>query len=149
MKKISIVLTLILSAFIISSCAEKNPNDPNTDNSKKITLAERAGNYEGDMGTTKLTIKFDNQCQVTKIMVGALDFSTMGVLPTKVGDPTSTNTEYIFDVAMLGNDGKPSGKVTKVKVNFDSATQATGGKAFIDLTGSGFSGDAIIIKKVS
>lgn len=148
MKKISIVLTLILSAFIISSCAEKNPNDPNTDNSKKITLAERAGNYEGDMGTTKLTIEFDNQGQVTKIMVGALDFSTMGVLPTKVGDPTSTNTEYIFDVQMKDGD-KPSGKVTKVKVNFDSATQATGGKAYIDLTGNGFSGDAIIIKKVS
>lgn len=148
MKKISIVLTLILSAFIISSCAEKNPNDPNTDNSKKITLAERAGNYEGDMSGTKLTIVFDNKGQVTEIMVGTLDFSTMGVLPTKVGDPTSTNTEYIFDVQMKDGD-KPSGKVTKVKVNFDSATQATGGKAYIDLTGNGFSGDAIIIKKVS
>ena len=148
MKKISIVLTLILSAFIISSCAEKNPNDPNTDNSKKITLAERAGNYEGDMSGTKLTIVFDNKGQVTEIMVSTLDFSTMGVLPTKVGDPTSTNTEYIFDVQMKDGD-KPSGKVTKVKVNFDSATQATGGKAYIDLTGNGFSGDAIIIKKVS
>ena len=147
MKKISILLSVMLLAFAVS-CSSPNKPEETTDTSNYITLAEREGNYEGDMGTTKLTIVFDNKGQVTEIMVGTLDFSTMGVLPTKVGDPTSTNTEYIFDVQMKDGD-KPSGKVTKVKVNFDSATQATGGKAYIDLTGNGFSGDAIIIKKVS
>ena len=76
MKKTAIVLSLILSAFIISSCAENNPNnpnnpnDPNTDNSTKINLAQRVGNYEGDMLGTKLIMVFDNQGQVTKIDFG-------------------------------------------------------------------------------
>ena len=146
MKKTAIVLSLILSAFIISSCAENNPNnpnDPNTDNSTKITLAQRVGNYEGDMQGTKLTIAFDDQGQVTKIMVGDLDFNTIGILPAKVGDPTSTDTEYTFDVQMIG------GSTTKVKVVFDSPSQATGGNAYIGIGTEPDMNNPIKITKVS
>ena len=147
MKKISILLSVMLLAFAVS-CSSPNKPEETTDTSNYITLAEREGNYEGDMGTTKLTIVFDNKGQVTEIMVGTLDFSTMGVLPTKVGDPTSTNTEYIFDVQMKDGD-KPSGKVTKVKVIFDSDTEATGGKAYFGVNAEPNMDNPIIIKKVS
>ena len=138
MKKTAILLSLILSAFIISSCAEKNPNNPT-----KITLAQRVGNYEGYMGETKLTIAFDDQGQVTKIMVGLLDFNAMGKLPAKVGDPASANTEYTFDVQMI------NGSTTKVKVVFDSPSQATGGNAYIGIGTEPDMNNPIKITKVS
>lgn len=138
MKKTAILLSLILSAFIISSCAENNPNDPT-----KITLAQRVGNYEGYMDGAKLTIAFDEQGQVTKIMVGLLDFSTMGKLPVKVGDPTSANTEYTFDVQMN------SGATTTVKVVFDSPSEATGGNAYIGIGTEPNMNKPIKITKVS
>ena len=138
MKKIVILLSFVLSAFIISSCAEKNPNNPT-----KITLAQRFGDYEGNMGETKLTIAFDNQGQVTKIMVGPLNFNTMGILPAKVGDPTSTDTEYTFDVQMIG------GSTTKVKVVFDIPSQATGGNAYIGIGTEPDMNNPIKITKVS
>ena len=137
MKKIAIILSLILSAFIISSCADKNPNNPT-----KITLSQRAGNYEGDMSGTKLIMVFDNQGQVTKIDFGGLDFSTIGEMPVKVGDPNSTAKNYDFDVQMKNNAGK-----VNVKVNFDSDTEATGGKAYVTIV-EGQPAQEVIITKV-
>lgn len=145
MKKTAIVLSLILSAFIISSCAENNPNnpnDPNTDNSTKITLAQRVGNYEGDMLGTKLIMVFDDQGQVTKIDFGGLDFSTIGEMPVKVGDPNSTAKNYDFNVTMKNNGG-----TVNVKVNFDSDTEATGGKAYVTIM-EGQPAQEVIITKV-
>lgn len=145
MKKISIVLTLILSAFIISSCAEKNPNDPNTDNSKKITLAERVGNYTGEsMG---LSIVFNNNGQVTSVTLNNTLLNAE--YPIKVGEPSSTVKEHSFDVKMLDKDGKPTAIVTKVKVIFDSDTEATGGKAYFGVNAEPNMDNPIIIKKVS
>ncbi|MBW5410127.1 hypothetical protein E6A50_07075 [Brachyspira hampsonii] len=145
MKKIAIVLSFVLSVFIISSCANNNPNNPTdqTDNSTKITLAQRAGNYEGDMSGTKLIMVFDNQGQVTKIDFGGLDFSTIGEMPVKVGDPNSTAKNYDFDVQMKNNGG-----TVNVKVNFDSDTEVTGGKAYVTII-QGQPAQEVIITKVS
>lgn len=124
MKKISIVLTLILSAFIISSCAEKNPNDPNTDNSKKITLAERVGNYTGDMNGQPLSIEFNDQGHVVSVQLGGSPLEAE--YPIVVGEPSSTNKEYTFSV-------KWRGIIVNVKVIFDSDTEATGGNAYVGI----------------
>lgn len=94
------------------------------------------------MGGTKLTMVFDDQGQVTEIMVGTLDFNTIGVLPVKVGEPNSTAKNYDFSVQMKGNAG-----IVNVKVIFDSDTQATGGNAYIGMGGEPDMNSPIPIKK--
>lgn len=139
MKKTAIVLSLILSAFIISSCAENNPNDPNTDNSTKITLAQREGTYEGkSMG---LSIVFNNNGEVTSVSVGG--FPLPAQFPIVVGSPTDTSKEYSFPVTMT------AGGTVNVKVVFDSDTQISGGNAYVGIDSEPDMSNPIPITKVS
>lgn len=120
MKKISIVLSLMLLAFAVS-CS--SPNKPE-DNAKKITLAERKGNYTGDMNGQPLSIEFNDQGQVVSVQLAGSPLDAE--YPIVVGEPSSTNKEYTFSV-------KWSSLTVKVKVIFDSDTEATGGNAYVGI----------------
>ena len=139
MKKIVVVLSLILSAFIISSCANNNPNDPNTDNSKKITLAERAGKYTGtisNLSNMSLEMILDNKGSLTSLKVNG-DESLDQNNPIKVSDdPNSQETVFGPFNATIKLEGKPAS--AQVQITFKSGTDKTAGAlADIDIIPDG------------
>ncbi|MEI0540457.1 hypothetical protein [Brachyspira pulli] len=134
MKKISILLSVMLLAFAVS-CSSPNKPEETPDTSNYITLAERVGNYVGDMGGNPLEIVFDNNGQVTSVKLSGV--TLQADYPIVVGQPTDKSTKYTFTVDLVDDHNQPTGVKVGVEVNFDSPTEATGGKAYIDL-GSGF-----------
>ncbi|MEI0558269.1 hypothetical protein [Brachyspira intermedia] len=132
MKKTAILLSLILSAFIISSCAEKNPNNPN-DNSNNIPLSERAGTYSGTMNGLELVIVLNNNAQVTSIKVGGQD-SITDPISIKEGASYTGTTIAPFDASV--NMGGMSMSAT-VRIEFKSGTDASlGATAYVTIKGT-------------
>lgn len=129
MKKTAILLSLILSAFIISSCAEKNPNNPN-DNSNNIPLSERAGTYSGTMNGLELVIVLNNNAQVTSIKVGGQD-SITDPISIKEGASYTGTTIAPFDATISG------GATATVRIEFKSGTDASlGATAYVTIKGT-------------
>ena len=140
MKKISIVLTLILSAFIISSCAEKNPNKPEDNTEiKGIALSERAGKYTGtisDLGNMSLEMVLDNKGSLTSLKVNG-DESLDPNNPIKISDDPNSQ-ETVFDPfnATIKLGGNPAS--AQVQIRFQSGTDKTAGAlADIDIVPDG------------
>lgn len=123
MKKISILLSVMLLAFAVS-CSSPNKPEETPDTSNYITLAERVGNYTGDMNGQPLSIEFNDQGHVVSVQLGGSPLEAE--YPIVVGEPSSTNKEYTFSV-------KWSGIMVNVKVIFDSDTEATGGNAYVGI----------------
>ncbi len=135
MKKIVILLSFVLSAFIISSCAENNPNNPsdNTQNNN-ITLAERAGTYSGQITQPQMSLimVLDNTGTLTSLIVNENE-SVDPNSPIKVGDPNSKETVFGPFTANVTLMGQPSN--AEIKVTFKSGTDKTqGATANIDIT---------------
>lgn len=134
MKKISIVLTLILSAFIISSCAEKNPNKPedNTE-TKGIALSERAGTYSGVMNNLELVIVLNNNAQVTSITIAGGENSITEPIVIKEGASYTGTTIAPFDATVKMGVMPMS---ATVKIDFKSTTDASlGATAYVQVPG--------------
>ena len=131
MKKIVILLSFILSAFIISSCAENNPNNP-SDNSNNITLAERAGTYSGTMNGLGLVIVLNNNAQVTSIKVGGNESITDPISIKEGASHTGTSiSEFDATVNMV------IPMSAKVRIEFKSGTDASqGATAYVTIQGS-------------
>ena len=127
MKKIVILLSFVLSAFIISSCAENNPNNP-SDNSNNITLAERAGTYSGEMNNLiPLVIVLDSNAQVTSIKMGGTESITEPIV-IKEGASYKGTTIAPFDATISG------GATATVRIEFKSGTDASqGATAYVTL----------------
>lgn len=131
MKKIVILLSFILSAFIISSCAENNPNNP-SDNSNNITLAERAGTYSGTMNGLELVIVLNNNAQVTSIKVGGNESITD---PIVIKEGASYKGTSISEFDATVNMVIPMS--AKVRIEFKSGTDASqGATAYVTIQGS-------------
>ncbi|AEM20798.1 hypothetical protein Bint_0164 [Brachyspira intermedia PWS/A] len=137
MKKTAILLSLILSAFIISSCAEKNPNNPN-DNSNNIPLSERAGKYTGtiaQINNMSLEMILNNTGSLTSLKVNneeSLDQSN----PINVGDSTSKSTTFGPFNATIKLGGNPAS--AQVQITFKSGTDKTlGASVDIDIIDDG------------
>ena len=135
MKKTAILLSLILSAFIISSCAEKNPNNP--DNSNNIPLSERAGTYSGTItvGNMNLVMVLDATGTLTSLMVNGNESADPNN-PIKVGEPNSKETVFgpFTATVKIG----PASQSSRVRITFNSGTDKTlGAKAEIDLKTEG------------
>ena len=129
MKKIVILLSFILSAFIISSCAENNPNNP-SDNSNNITLAERAGTYSGTMNGLGLVIVLNNNAQVTSIKVGGNKSITDPISIKEGASHTGTSISEFDATVTMG--GYPMS--AKVRIEFKSGTDASqGATAYVTL----------------
>ena len=132
MKKIVILLSFVLSAFIISSCAENNPNNPsdNTQNNN-ITLAERAGTYSGTMNNIPLVIVLNNNAQVTSIIMGGTESITDPIAIKEGASHTGTSISE-FDAAVTMGGGYPMS--AKVRIEFKSGTDASqGATAYVTL----------------
>ena len=127
MKKIVILLSFVLSAFIISSCAENNPNNP-SDNSNNITLAERAGTYSGTIMNMPLEILLNENATVTSIKVNNVESIEKEITISE--GPSYTGTVIApFDatVKMPIQPGTVQSSPAKVKITFKSNSDASQG----------------------
>ena len=120
MKKISI---LLMSALFILAVSCSSPNNPNGEgnNTKKITLAERAGTYTGKL-VYDLVIVLDGNATVTSIKVGGQESIET---PIKIGEPSDeVTTVGPFDASVnMGGQSAPA----KVKITFNSDSDASQG----------------------
>lgn len=126
MKKIAVILSLILSAFIISSCAEENPNNP----TNNIPLSERAGTYTGIMsGAINLEIVLNNNAQVTSIKVSGTESITEPIT-IKEGPDYKGTSIAAFDATVMGS-------TATVRIDFKSGTDASqGATAYVTIKGT-------------
>lgn len=132
MKKIVILLSFVLSAFIISSCAENNPNNP-SDNSNNITLAERAGTYSGTMNNMQLVIILDSNAQVTSITINGGANSITDPIVIKEGASYKGTSISEFDATV----NMVISMSAKVRIEFKSGTDASqGATAYVTIQGS-------------
>ena len=123
MKKISILLMSALFILAVSCSSPNNPNNPNGEgnNTKKITLAERAGTYTGKL-VYDLVIVLDGNATVTSIKVGGQESIEN---PIKIGKPSDeVTTVGPFDASVnMGGKSAPA----KVKITFNSDSDASQG----------------------
>lgn len=119
-KKIIFLVTLVFTVII--SC-NNNSTNPSTE-TKKITIAERAGRYEATYTTSKVTFTLDNEGNLTSFVKGTRPLITEGEKVNIVQDPSSTSTTIAFQL-----------DYTYI-IKFESETEATGGQLLISVPGS-------------
>ncbi|OEJ15871.1 hypothetical protein BFL38_10450 [Brachyspira hampsonii] len=142
MKKTAIILSFVLSSFIILSCAKDNPNNPSNNNNNNISLSERAGTYNGTISSMgmNLVMTLDNTGTITSLMVNGND-SLDPANPIKF-DPNSKETVFgpFTATVKMNVNSQVISQSAKIKVTFKSGTDKTQG-ATVDIdmsTGNAF-----------